>query len=80
MADADLLNLVLFLPLAGIALLVAVPAGQERQMRGLSFWVMVLQFVLTAWLHGLGLVMYVLLWIFVPLQTETPRPVAPLKE
>jgi len=51
MADADLLNLVLFLPLAGIALLVAVPPGQERQMRGISFWVMVVQFVLTAWLY-----------------------------
>jgi NADH-quinone oxidoreductase subunit M len=51
MADADLLNLVLFLPLAGIALLVAVPPGHDEQMRRISFWVMVVQFVLTVWLY-----------------------------
>jgi NADH-quinone oxidoreductase subunit M len=51
MVDAELLNIVLFLPLLGIALLVAVPAGQERQIRGLSLAVMLVQFVLTAWLY-----------------------------
>jgi len=51
MVDAELLNVVLFLPLVGIALLVAIPAGQERQMRGLSLAVMLVQFVLTAWLY-----------------------------
>jgi len=31
-------------------------------------------------IHGIGVIMYVLLWIFVPLQTITPQPVAPLCE
>ncbi|MEO8754825.1 MAG: Fe-S-binding domain-containing protein, partial [Casimicrobiaceae bacterium] len=51
MADATLLNLVLFLPLLGVALLIAMPALQDNAVRWLSLAVMVLQFVLTAWLY-----------------------------
>ena len=46
MSDAALLNLVLFLPLLGIALLVALPARRDDLVRGLSLAVMVVQFVL----------------------------------
>jgi len=52
MGDAGLLDLVLFLPLVGIGLLIAVPAGEGRMLRGVSFWVMVVQFLLTAWLYA----------------------------
>jgi len=51
MADAGLLNLVLFLPVIGIALLVLLPARAEGLMRGVSLAVMLVQFVLTAWLY-----------------------------
>jgi NADH-quinone oxidoreductase subunit M len=52
MSDAAVLNLVLYLPLFGIAALVVVPAQQHDLMRRLSLWVMVLQFILTAWLYA----------------------------
>jgi NADH-quinone oxidoreductase subunit M len=52
MADAALLNLVLFLPLAGIAALLALPPRQDVFVRRLSLAVMLLQFVLTAWLYA----------------------------
>ncbi len=51
MSEAAILNLVLFLPVIGIALLICVPARREDLMRGLSFAVMVVQFFLTAWLY-----------------------------
>jgi len=51
MADAALLNLVLFLPLGGIAALIALPPRQEDLVRRLSLAVMLLQFALTAWLY-----------------------------
>ncbi|MEO8527277.1 MAG: hypothetical protein ABI460_21275, partial [Caldimonas sp.] len=51
MSDAGVLNLVLFLPLIGVALLVAVPAGNGALVRTLSLAVMVVQFALTAWLY-----------------------------
>jgi NADH-quinone oxidoreductase subunit M len=51
MADAVLLNGVLFLPLAGMLLLIAVPATQPGTVRQLSLWVMLLQLALTAWLY-----------------------------
>ncbi len=51
MADAGLLDVVLFLPIVGIALLVAVPARQEGLIRGITLWVTFAQFVLTAWLY-----------------------------
>ena len=51
MSEAAILNLVLFLPVIGIALLLCVPARREDLMRGLSFAVMAVQFLLTAWLY-----------------------------
>ena len=51
MAESVLLNLVLFLPLAGIAALIALPPRKEDLVRRLSLAVMLLQFVLTAWLY-----------------------------
>ena len=51
MDNATILNVVLFLPLAGIAALLALPAQQEGRVRGLSLAVMLLQFALTAWLY-----------------------------
>jgi phage shock protein C len=45
---------------------------------GIPSWSWRILFVLTAFLHGLGLVMYILLWIFVPLQrVALPRPATP---
>lgn len=51
MGDAILLNLVLYLPLAGTAALLAIPAGREDYVRRLAFGVMLLQFALTAYLY-----------------------------
>jgi phage shock protein PspC (stress-responsive transcriptional regulator) len=42
-------------------------------MTGIPSWSWRILFVLTAFLSGAGLVMYVLLWIFVPVQTDAPR-------
>jgi NADH-quinone oxidoreductase subunit M len=50
MSDAGLLNLVLFLPAAGMLLLV--PLRSDGAVRQLTFWVMVLQFALTLWLYS----------------------------
>ena len=52
MADTALLNVVLFLPLAAIAAIVALPARQGEPVRRLSLAVMLLQFALTAWLYA----------------------------
>jgi NADH-quinone oxidoreductase subunit M len=52
MSEQAILNVVLYLPLAGIALLAATPAKQEGTVRQVSFWVMVVQFVLTTWLYS----------------------------
>jgi NADH-quinone oxidoreductase subunit M len=51
MAEATLLNVVLFLPLLGVAALLAMPPQREDLVRTLSFAVMLLQFVLAAWLY-----------------------------
>ena len=51
MADATLLNLVLYLPLAGVALLVAVPRRREDLVRQSSLLVMLVQLALTAYLY-----------------------------
>ena len=48
---ALLLNVVLFLPLAAIAVLVALPAGADALARRFSFAAMVLQFVVAAMLY-----------------------------
>ena len=52
MAEAGVLNLVLFLPLVGVALLVLVPADDGRLVRAVSLAVMVVQLALTAWLYA----------------------------
>ena len=51
MADATLLNLVLFLPVAGILLLLFVPARAEGAIRWVTFWVMVVQLAAAALLY-----------------------------
>ncbi len=51
MADALLLNVVLYLPLVGIALIVALPADADERVRSWSFGVMLAQFVITAFLY-----------------------------
>jgi NADH-quinone oxidoreductase subunit M len=51
MGDAVLLNVVLYLPLFGIALIVAMPDGQDDRIRANSFGVMLAQFVITAMLY-----------------------------
>ena len=43
--------------------------GGLGELSGVPSWSWRILFVLTAFLHGLGLLMYVLLWIFVPVQT-----------
>src|SRR5689334_2882220 len=52
MAEAAVLNWVLFLPLVGVAALAIVPADNGRLVRSLSFTVMVVQLALTAWLYA----------------------------
>jgi NADH-quinone oxidoreductase subunit M len=51
MGDAVLLNVVLYLPLLGIALIVALPDGQDDRIRSNSFGVMLAQFVIAAFLY-----------------------------
>ena len=50
--------------------------GGLGELTGIPAWSWRILFVLTACLHGLGLIMYVLLWIFVPIQEVVPKPVA----
>jgi NADH-quinone oxidoreductase subunit M len=49
---AVVLNVVLFLPLAGLFLLTLIPATKPGTTRLLTFVVMLVQFVLTAWLYA----------------------------
>ena len=51
MADATLLNLVLFLPVIGIALVAIVPVQREDRVRSLSLGVMIVQLALAASLY-----------------------------
>jgi NADH-quinone oxidoreductase subunit M len=51
MPEAFVLNLVLFLPLAGAGLLLVSPTGRDDLTRQLTLTVMTLQFLLTAWLY-----------------------------
>jgi NADH-quinone oxidoreductase subunit M len=51
MAEAALLNVVLYLPLGGIAVLLMLSPRQEDFVRRLALAVMLLQFALTAWLY-----------------------------
>ena len=52
--------------------------GGLAEITGIPSWSWRILFVLTALLHGIGVIMYVLLWIFVPLQTTAPQPVTPV--
>lgn len=54
--------------------------GGLGEVTGIPSWSWRILFVLTALLHGIGVVMYILLWIFVPLRTNTPQPVTPVGE
>ena len=49
--------------------------GGLGELSGIPSWSWRILFVLTAFVHGLGLLMYVLLWIFVPKDAVVPRPV-----
>jgi NADH-quinone oxidoreductase subunit M len=51
MSDAAMLNLVLWLPVAGMALVWALPAERPDKVRWATFWVMALQFALAVWLY-----------------------------
>ena len=52
--------------------------GGLGDITGVPSWTWRILFVLTAFLHGLGIVMYILLWIFVPAQLlALPRPQQP---
>lgn len=50
--------------------------GGLGDLTGIPAWSWRILFVLTTLLHGLGLLMYVLLWIFVPVQAAAPKAVA----
>ncbi len=50
--------------------------GGLAAMSNMPSWAWRILFVLTALLHGIGLLLYVVLWIFVPLQAMVQRPVA----
>ncbi len=58
-------------------------AGGLSQATNIPTWAWRILFILTAFLHGLGILMYVLLWIFVPLErpmaavTAAPGPTPP---
>lgn len=54
--------------------------GGLGELSGIPSWSWRILFVLTTFLHGLGLLMYVLLWIFVPREVVAPQPVAVPKE
>ncbi|MCK6430378.1 MAG: NADH-quinone oxidoreductase subunit M [Burkholderiaceae bacterium] len=51
MSEAAVLNVVLYLPVAGMVLLALAPAGRDALVRQISLWTMLLQLVLTAWLY-----------------------------
>ncbi len=51
MSEAVMLNAVLFLPLVGVGLLLLVPADHDVLVRRLTLAVMLVQFVLSAWLY-----------------------------
>ena len=51
MSDAAVLNLLLWLPLAAMGAIAWLPAGRPGMVRGLAFWVMVVEFALAGWLY-----------------------------
>lgn len=54
--------------------------GGLAQTTNIPSWAWRILFVLTALLHGLGLVMYILLWIFLPLDLPVARAAAATHE
>ncbi len=52
MPEASLLNLLLWLPVLGMALLPVLPRGADRAVRGLALAVMLAQLALAAWLYA----------------------------
>lgn len=50
--------------------------GGMGESTGIPSWAWRILFVLTAFLHGLGVLMYVLLWIFVPVKAPASQPYA----
>ena len=54
--------------------------GGLGEITGIPSWSWRILFMLTALLQGIGVIMYILLWIFVPMQASTPQPVAPTRE
>lgn len=54
--------------------------GGMGEHTGIPAWSWRILFVLATFLHGLGILMYLLLWIFVPVESRVPAPVAVAKE
>jgi phage shock protein C len=54
--------------------------GGLGELTGIPAWSWRILFVLTAFLHGLGAVMYVLLWVFVPVRADVAKEVVGTKE
>ena len=54
--------------------------GGLGELSDIPAWAWRILFVLAAFLHGLGLLIYILLWIFVPVQAAAPQPVPAPKE
>jgi phage shock protein C len=54
--------------------------GGLGELTGIPAWSWRILFVLTTFLHGLGALMYVLLWIFVPVQAAALKPVDVARE
>ena len=54
--------------------------GGLGELTGIPAWSWRILFVLTALLHGLGLLLYILLWIFVPIQPTVPKPIMTARE
>src|SRR5512135_3285810 len=48
---AELLNLVVWLPVAGMLAIALIPASQENMVRQVTLWLMIVQFVMTAILY-----------------------------
>jgi phage shock protein PspC (stress-responsive transcriptional regulator) len=54
--------------------------GGLGELTGIPGWSWRILFVLAAFLHGLGLLMYILLWIFVPVQASASKPAEVARE
>lgn len=54
--------------------------GGLGELTGIPTWSWRVLFVLAALVQGLGVLMYVLLWIFVPVQAMEPKPVVATRE